>query len=136
MYVLGIETSDRTFSVALSSNDRVISEIFIDKKYAHSEKIVPEIKRLLIDTSVNLNDLERIAVSVGPGSFTGIRVGMSCACILAQSLKIKIANTDTLTILENNLSACSVKVVPVIDALRDEVYVKRKGRIAILKASE
>ncbi|MBQ1609651.1 MAG: tRNA (adenosine(37)-N6)-threonylcarbamoyltransferase complex dimerization subunit type 1 TsaB, partial [Elusimicrobia bacterium] len=77
-------------------------------------------------------DIDKFAVSCGPGSFTGIRVAMSVIKTLAQTLNRPVVSVDTLEILKNQLNIKNVKIVPAIDALRNEVYVKDGKNIVIV----
>lgn len=121
--LLAIETSGRTFSVALSENGKLVSEIYLDEGRVHSEKLVPSIKKLLAGARWRFNSLDKIAVSTGPGSFTGIRVGLTCARLLAQALKRPVVGINTLELLESAVPEGDYTAVAAIDAGRGEVFV-------------
>ncbi|MBN1823887.1 MAG: tRNA (adenosine(37)-N6)-threonylcarbamoyltransferase complex dimerization subunit type 1 TsaB [Endomicrobiales bacterium] len=135
MKILAIETSGSTFSVAVSDNGRLISEFFWHSEFRHSERLIPAIKRMLAEIKWELKDIERIAVSTGPGSFTGVRVGIACARTLAQGLGVSISSLDTLELLAVSAPKGKYRVLPVIDALREEVYV-RSGAVRIVKLED
>lgn len=131
MKILAVETSGKTFSVALNDNGKTVAEFFYDCGHIHSEMLIPSIERLLKDTGNTYRDIGKFAVSTGPGSFTGIRVGMTAVKTFAQSLDKPVVSVDTLTVLEKLPAIKNIKVVPAIDALRDEVYVKSGKKIII-----
>ncbi len=126
MKLLAIETSGPALSVAAAENNDVKAEVFFHAGFIHSEKLIPSIEWLLGQLHWELGELERIAVSIGPGSFTGIRVGMTCGRTLAQGLGVGMVGMTSLDILEAGVPQGEYKVVPAIDALRGEVFVKSK----------
>ncbi|MDR0956934.1 MAG: tRNA (adenosine(37)-N6)-threonylcarbamoyltransferase complex dimerization subunit type 1 TsaB [Endomicrobium sp.] len=132
MKILAIETSGKTFSIALSEENKIIASFYCDYGHIHSEMLIPSIERLLKDTKTSFESIDKFAVSVGPGSFTGIRIGMTATKIFAQLLNKPIFTIDTLSILEKPfIGIKGVKVVAAIDALRNEVYIKHKNIIII-----
>ena len=122
MRVLGIETTSNTCSTALIEKGRVINEVSIREGLVHSEKLIPLIEKMLRDTEWGIEDIEGIAVSTGPGSFTGIRIGVSTARALAQCLKIPLVGIASLDSLIYGIASKGILVCPIIDALRKEVY--------------
>jgi tRNA threonylcarbamoyladenosine biosynthesis protein TsaB len=126
MKILAIETSGVTFSAALSENGRVVSEVFWRTGLSHSESLIPAVNRLFKRNRWKLGELDKIAVSTGPGSFTGIRVGLTFARTAAQNLGIPVTAVNTLDILAENVG-CGQNAEPAIDALRNEVYVRAGG---------
>ncbi|BAG13986.1 tRNA (adenosine(37)-N6)-threonylcarbamoyltransferase complex dimerization subunit type 1 TsaB [Candidatus Endomicrobiellum trichonymphae] len=132
MKILAVESSGRTFSTALNEDGRHAASFYYDCGRIHSEMIIPSVERLLRDTGNVFQDIDKFAVSTGPGSFTGIRVGMIAIKTFAQILNKPIAAVDTLSILEKSfVEIKGIKTVPAIDALRCEVYVKDGGKIVI-----
>lgn len=132
MKILAVETSGKTFSVALLEDTFVKAASYYNCGHIHSEMLIPAIEKILIDTKTTYKDIDKFAVSTGPGSFTGIRVGMTAVKTLAQILNKPVVAIDTLTILEKSITAAgNIIAVPVIDALRNEVYVKKGKIIAI-----
>ena len=137
MRILAIETSGSAFSVALAEKGKLVSEIFWRSGLRHSELLVPAIKRILKKARWKINSIKKVAVSTGPGSFTGIRVGLSCAKTLAQAYNIPLVGIDTIDVLTAGAKNTGREVIPVIDALRDEVFIKDKnGRVAIRNSCE
>ena len=132
MKILAVETSGKTFSIALNVNGKTVAEFFYDCGHIHSEMLVPAIERILKDTGTAYKDIDKFAVSTGPGSFTGIRVGMTAVKTFAQSLNKPVVEADALTVLEKTLEIKNVKTAAAIDALRNEVYVK-SGKKVIIK---
>jgi tRNA threonylcarbamoyladenosine biosynthesis protein TsaB len=124
------------FSAALVENGKIVNEIFNKTRFSSSEKLIPAIDKILKQAKWKLEELDKIAVSIGPGSFTGIRVGVSCARYLGQGLKIDIVGVDALEILKHGVITKNIcNVCPAIDALRNELFVKNaKGIIEIIKA--
>jgi tRNA threonylcarbamoyladenosine biosynthesis protein TsaB len=132
MKILAVETSGRTFSAALNENGRYAASFCYDCGRIHSEMIIPSMEKLLRDTGNVFQDIDKFAVSTGPGSFTGIRVGMTAIKTFAQILNKPVASVDTLSILEKSfVKIKGIKAVPAIDALRCEVYVKDGTKIVI-----
>lgn len=133
MKILAVETSGKTFSIALNEDGKTLASFYYDCGHIHSEMLVPAIERILKDTGFEYKDIDKFAVSTGPGSFTGIRVGMTAVKTFAQSLGKPVVSADTLTILEKSvISLKGIKTIAAIDALRDEIYVK-SGKKIILK---
>jgi tRNA threonylcarbamoyladenosine biosynthesis protein TsaB len=133
MKILAVETSGKTFSIALSENEKIIASFYYDCGHIHSEMIIPAVERLLKDTGNSFENIDKFAVSIGPGSFTGIRVGMTAVKTFAQILNKPITAIDTLSILEKSfVEIKGIKTIAAIDALRNEVYVK-DGKEIIIK---
>jgi tRNA threonylcarbamoyladenosine biosynthesis protein TsaB len=133
MKILAIETSGRTFSVALNEYDKTVASFYYDQGNIHSEMIIPVVERLLKDTRNTFESIDKFAVSIGPGSFTGIRVGITAVKTFAQILNKPVVPINTLLILEKSfIKTSEIKIVPAIDALRDEVYVKVESNGTII----
>ncbi|GHT34587.1 tRNA (adenosine(37)-N6)-threonylcarbamoyltransferase complex dimerization subunit type 1 TsaB [Endomicrobiia bacterium] len=132
MKILAIETSERTFSIALNENEKTIASFYYDNGHIHSEMIVPAVERLLKETGNSFETIDKFAVSTGPGSFTGTRVGMTAVKVFAQLLHKPITAINTLSILEKSfIQIKGIKIVAAIDAFRNEVYVKDNKKIII-----
>ena len=134
MKILAIESSGSSLSLAISENGKVVTEYFYNAGKIHSDVIVPLTEKIVKGAKWELFDIDKFAVSIGPGSFTGIRVAMSVIKTLAQTLNKSVVACDSLEILKNQLSinAKGIKIVPAIDALRNEVYVKQKNEVVIV----
>lgn len=122
MRLLALETSTLAGGVALLDGDRVIGEYLLDVRLTHSERLMPAIDRLLADASWTTTSLEGLAVAVGPGSFTGLRIGLSTAKGLAWALGLAVAPVPTLDALAASLPFAAHPVCPVLHARRNEVY--------------
>jgi len=124
MNILSIETSSVVASVAISNDDGILGEITINHPRTHSQKLMPIIKYIFNNLSLTIKDIDLIAVSNGPGSFTGVRIGLTTAKALAHPHNIPIVTFSTLDSLGMNLSAYNGKVISVVDGRRKKVFVK------------
>jgi len=122
MRVLAVETSTLSGGVALLDGERVVGEYTLDVRITHSERLMAAIDRLLSDAGWTARDLHGIAVTVGPGSFTGLRVGLSTVKGLALALTIPVAAVPTLDAMAAMLPFAALPVCPVLDARKREVY--------------
>ncbi|SFI48516.1 tRNA (adenosine(37)-N6)-threonylcarbamoyltransferase complex dimerization subunit type 1 TsaB [Olleya namhaensis] len=122
-YILNIETSTTNCSVSLSNKGEtlVLKEDY-GNGYSHAEKLHVYIEAVLKEANITSSQLEAIAVSKGPGSYTGLRIGVSAAKGLAYALKIPLISISTLEALAHQVSADSGCIVPMLDARRLEVY--------------
>ena len=125
MRTLAVETSTLAGGAALLDGDLVVGEYVLDIRITHSERLMATIDRLLGDAGWSVRDLEGLAVSVGPGSFTGLRIGLSTVKGLALALAIPIAAVPTLDAMAAMLPFAALPVVPVLDARKREVYASR-----------
>jgi tRNA threonylcarbamoyladenosine biosynthesis protein TsaB len=119
---MSLETSTLAGGVALLEDERVIGEYLLDIRVTHSERLMPAIDRLLGDAGWRPASLDGLAVAVGPGSFTGLRIGLSAVKGLAWSLGVPVAAVPTLDALAAALPFAALPVCPVLDARRQEVY--------------
>jgi tRNA threonylcarbamoyladenosine biosynthesis protein TsaB len=122
MRVLAIDTSTLAGGVALIEGERTVAEYLLDVRLTHSERLMPAIDRIVNDAGWTARELAGLAVAVGPGSFTGLRIGVSVAKGLALALSIPIAAVPTLDALAAALPCAALPVCPVVVARRDEVY--------------
>lgn len=122
-YILNIETSTTNCSVSLSNKGEtlVLKEDY-GNGYSHAEKLHVYIEAVLKEANITSSQLEAIAVSKGPGSYTGLRIGVSAAKGLAYALNIPLISISTLEALAHQVSADSGCIVPMLDARRLEVY--------------
>lgn len=128
--ILAIETSGTAGSVALVSSTGPVAETELPATgRRHARMLVPEIKLLLQRQAVQLSSLTGIAVSIGPGSFTGLRVGVVCAKTLAYALRIPIVAIDTFQAVAVRQAGITADEIAIIaDALRGEVFVRNYRR--------
>ncbi len=122
MRILGIETSTYSGSVAVIDKEQIKGEYYFSIGPSHAEKLVPSVNWLLNDIGVEKTQLDGVAVSVGPGSFTSLRVGVSVAKGISYSLGIPVAGFSSLEVLAMNAPFFQCNVCPVIDAKRGEVF--------------
>lgn len=122
MLVLGIDTSSLVAGVGLCEDDRLIAEFNLNLKKTHSEKLMPLVIDLLDRAGYKPSDIDVFAVSTGPGSFTGLRIGVATVKGFALVLKKDIAALNTLDVLAYNLIGMDGYVCPILDARRGEVY--------------
>jgi tRNA threonylcarbamoyladenosine biosynthesis protein TsaB len=125
MRVLAVETSTLSGGAALLDGERVVGEYTLDVRLTHSERLMAAIDQLLTDAGWTVRDLEGLAVSVGPGSFTGLRVGLSTVKGLALALSVPVAAVPTLDAMAAMLPFAALPVCPVLDARKREVYASR-----------
>ena len=118
---LGIETSSLVSSVALMDEHNLIGELTIQAGLTHSEQLIPHIDMLLRASQVKKNELKGIIVSIGPGSFTGLRIGMGTAKAMAYALQIPLYGVMTMDSLARNVSLQIVQFVPLL-MLRKSMY--------------
>ncbi len=125
-YLLNIESSSTTCSVAISNDNQLIAIKEINNGYTHAENLHVFIQQILHETHLKTNDLNAIAISSGPGSYTGLRIGFSAAKGLAYALNIPLITIDTLKAMSliaiNHTDTKDAIFVPMMDARRMEVY--------------
>jgi len=133
MKILGVDTSSKFLTLALLSNNEVIAEINLDAYRRLSSLLVPSIKDILRKSDIALEDLDGFAIGTGPGSFTGLRVGITTIKALALSLNKPVAGICSLDILARNVFVENHKVCTIVDAKRDNlfccIYEFKKGRL-------
>jgi len=122
MYILGIETSTKTGSVAVVSAEGVVAQYSLNIEVTHSERLMSTVDRVLKDTGMTLKDMDGFAVAIGPGSFTGLRIGLATVKALAFSTNKPAAAVPTLQALAWNLPYAVYPVCPMLDARKNEVY--------------
>lgn len=125
MRVLSVETSTLAGGVALLDGERLVGEYVVDVSVTHSERLMATIDRVLQDARWRADDLQGLAVAVGPGSFTGLRIGVSTVKGLAFALDLPVAAVPTLDALASRLPFAALPVCAVLEARRDEVYACR-----------
>lgn len=122
MNILAFETSGMAASVALMKENRIVGEMTVSTRLNHSEKLMPMIDELLEKTETSIKEIDALAVGAGPGSFTGIRIGVSTAKGLALALGIPVAAVSSLKVLACNAMYSDMLVCPIMDARRNQVY--------------
>jgi len=122
MNILALDTSGVTASVALLQGETVLAELFLNLGRNHSEILLPSIDHLLIATGLELRAIDVFACTVGPGSFTGIRIGVSTVKGLALAVDRPIVGLSALEVLAMNAMGFQRKICPMIDARKEQVY--------------
>lgn len=122
MKILAIDTTGQTASVAIVDETQLIGEYTVNYKMQHSQLIMPMVEELCAKTNTQMEDVDCIACSAGPGSFTGLRIGAATAKGLALSLGKKIVPVPTLTALAYSIVGASGIICPIMDARRNQVY--------------
>jgi len=122
MLLLAIDTTTNVCSVALGDSDKLWAEIVLNTKKTHSQRLMPAIRTLLRDAGVDKSQVEGIAVALGPGSFTGIRIGLATAQGLSQGLDIPVTGVMTLDALAEGCGFFPNLICPLLDAGREQVY--------------
>ena len=119
---LAIETSSLVSSVALLHGDTLRAELTIQARLTHSEQLMPHIADMLVKASVKKSQIDGVAVSIGPGSFTGLRIGLASAKALAFGWDVPIVGVETPTALAWNFIGARDRVCVLIDAQKKNVY--------------
>ena len=124
MKILAVDTSSKICAVAILEDNKVIDEIKLDNGKTHSENLMPIIKEILDRNSLNLSNFNLIAVSVGPGSFTGIRIGIATIKPMAEVYNLPVASVTSLETLARNIEnkEKDFTIISLIDAKNNQVY--------------
>jgi len=122
MNILAIESAALSAGAAVLCGDKLQSEQFINNGLTHSQTLLPLIDEALRGAGLAMADMDAVAVSAGPGSFTGVRIGMGTAKGLALGADIPLIPVPTLLGLAHNVAAYDGVIVPMMDARRGEVY--------------
>ena len=122
MYILGIETATKTGGVSIVSETGVLAEYTLNIEVTHSERLMSTVDRVLKDTGFTLANIDGFGVSIGPGSFTGLRIGLSTVKGLAFATGKPVAAVPTLKALAWNIPFSQYPVCPLLDARKNEVY--------------
>jgi tRNA threonylcarbamoyladenosine biosynthesis protein TsaB len=120
--ILAIDTSSAVASVCISEEYKILSEFNVNYKLTHSQTIMPMINKVLDSIECNINDIDYFAVSTGPGSFTGLRIGVGTIKGLAQGGGKRVVGINTLDGLAYNVIHSESIICPIMDARRQQVY--------------
>lgn len=120
--ILAIDSSSLVASVALVSEETIIAEYTVNLKKTHSQTLLPMIDEIFKMTGADKKKLKAIAITGGPGSFTGLRIGAATAKGLALALGIGIINVPTINAMAYNYNHCNKLICPIMDARRNQVY--------------
>ncbi|MBQ7504119.1 MAG: tRNA (adenosine(37)-N6)-threonylcarbamoyltransferase complex dimerization subunit type 1 TsaB [Ruminococcus sp.] len=122
MKILALDSSAKACSVAITDDNRILGSFFINTALTHSQTLVPMIDSLLKNTNTDLKEIDRIAVSAGPGSFTGVRIGVSAVKGIAMPSDIPCVSVSTLEAMPYNVIERDAVVCAVMDARCGQVY--------------
>ena len=122
MQVLCIDSSSKSASVAVCREDVLLCESFLNVGLTHSQTLSVILEDILKASGISLQDIDLVAVSSGPGSFTGIRIGVSLAKGIAQALSIDCVGISTLEVLAEAYRETDAVLCPLMDARRDQFY--------------
>lgn len=122
MYILAIDSATPVAGVALLNDKKLIRETFVNFKKTHSETLMPMVDQILHDCEIEIKDLTAIAITIGPGSFTGLRIGLAAAKGLSMASTKPLVGISTLDVLAHNLAYTNSLVCPLLDARKQEVY--------------
>lgn len=122
MKILALECSASPASVAVIDNGKIISECFINVKLTHSQTLMPMVKSALDLSLTKFDDIDGLAISSGPGSFTGIRIGISALKGLCIAKKLPCVGVSTLRSIAENFKGQNAVICAVMDARCNQVY--------------
>lgn len=117
-----MDSSARAASVCLLEDENILGEFFINTKLTHSQTLMPMVNSLLESVQIRINDIDTFAVSAGPGSFTGIRIGISIVKGMALALDKPCIAVSTLEAMAYNFIGNNCTVISTMDARRNQVY--------------
>ena len=122
MKILAIESSSMVASAAIVNDDILVAEYTVNHKVTHSQTLLPMIDEILTMTQTDKSSIDAIAVSGGPGSYTGLRIGSATAKGLGMALDIPLIHVPTLDAMAYNVYGYAGLVCPIMDARRSQVY--------------
>ncbi len=122
MKILSVDTSSNVASVAITDDEKLICEITVNTKKTHSQTLMPMIDSALKQSELEIKDIDLIASANGPGSFTGLRIGVSAVKGIAHAAGISVVGVSILEAMAYNLPFCEYLISPIMDARRNQVY--------------
>jgi len=132
MRILAVDTSTKVSGAAVADEEGIIGESMLNTGKTHSRRILPLVNSLLQNMDLTLGEMDGFAVTIGPGSFTGLRIGISTVKAFAQVLGKPVAGIVTLDALAENLREAPGLICPILDARKNEVYTaiyRREGSV-------
>lgn len=140
MNALAIDTSTYVLGVAIIKDGKIVGEFMTNLKKNHSLRLMPAIRFLLEEVEMKPNELDRIIVSKGPGSYTGVRIGVTTGKTLAWTLGIPVVGVSSLEVLAQNGRYFSGYISPFFDARRGQVYTGlykcKNGKISVVREDQ
>lgn len=122
MKILAVDTSSTVASAAIVDDSKLVCECVLNNKLTHSQTLMPMIDEVFKKSELNPSDIDVFAVSEGPGSFTGLRIGVTTIKGLAHACEKPVCGVNTLEALAYNLPFCPYVISPIMDARREQVY--------------
>lgn len=122
MRILAMDTSSLVATIAIMDDDNLLSEYTINSPMTHSQKLMPMLEELLVNNNIKMKDIDMIAVSLGPGSFTGVRIGVSTVKGLAHPHNTPIMGVSSIEAMALNIPYTDKLICPIMDARRNQVY--------------
>lgn len=122
MLIFSIDTCSMSSSASVVSDERMIAQFSVNHKKTHSERIMPQIEAMLEAADISINDIDAFAAAVGPGSFTGVRIGVATIKALAQAQNKPCIAVSALEGLAKGLVSFDGIISPILDARRNQVY--------------
>ncbi|MBP2651131.1 MAG: universal protein YeaZ [Firmicutes bacterium] len=123
MPILALDTATLVSSVALATKDTLLGELTLETKKNHSEQLMPNIEQLLERAGSAKHEIDAVAVSIGPGSFTGLRIGLATAKALAYAWQVPLIGVPTLTAMAFGCPVPGAVLAPTLDAQKGNLYV-------------
>lgn len=125
--LLAIDTSSLVLSCAAAEEDRLIAEWTVQRRLTHSEQLIPHIDGMMKEAGIGKRDITAIACAIGPGSFTGLRIGLATAKMAARIWGVPLIGVDTLEGIAWNMAGAQAFILPLEDAQRGNVYAALYG---------
>lgn len=122
MKLLAIDTSNQPLSVAVAEDNKLLAEVTTCVTKNHSVTLMPTIKEVLKAAQLEIKDIDRVVVAQGPGSYTGLRIGVTTAKTLAFTIQKELVGVSSLAILANAYPQTDALLVPLFDARRENVF--------------
>jgi len=122
MKVLAVDTSALVATVAVTEDNKLLGEYILNHRKTHSQKLMPMIEEVLESLEIKPQDIDVYAASSGPGSFTGLRIGITTVKALAYALKKPVVSVPTLDALAYNVPVTDSLICPIMDARNDQVF--------------
>lgn len=139
MKAIAIDTTNLVMGIAVIDGDKVVGEMITNLKKNHSVRLMPAISQLMKEVDMEPGDLERVIVAHGPGSYTGVRIGVATAKTLAWTLNIPIAGVSSLEVVAQNGRFFKGYICPFFDARRGQVYTglyKSEGQDVVIQEKD
>ncbi|MDD5167867.1 MAG: tRNA (adenosine(37)-N6)-threonylcarbamoyltransferase complex dimerization subunit type 1 TsaB [Syntrophales bacterium] len=137
MKILAIDTSGKSAGLAILDDENVLAEMLLNMEIHHSESLLPAIDHLCRETHIDIRQIDLFACTTGPGSFTGLRIGLSTVKGLALATGKPVTGISTLSALALNASCSPLAICPMLDARKNQIYTalyrqERSGELKVL----